>query len=179
VTTFWEKLQHDNPTAHILASSLDSFAAEVLAGDLKSLPTVTQELGDSWLYGAPADPIKLATFREARRVANQEVAAGRLNPSSALYDRYMRRLMKGIPSRKFAPVWCTINLLFWRCAMRAGPCEHNWGYSVGGFLPELRYPDRAHPQFSTWPNQAFHSVRNSAPVRLFAKHKLSLSAWRF
>jgi hypothetical protein len=103
VTTFWEKLQHDNPTAHILASSLDSFAAEVLAGDLKSLPTVTQALGDSWLYGAQADPIKLATFREARRVANQEVAAGRLNPSSALYDRYMRRLMKGIPSRKFAP----------------------------------------------------------------------------
>ena len=141
VTIFWQNLQQQHPHAEILASSLDDFAAEVLAGDLRMLPVVTEELGDSWLYGAPADPIKVATFRESRRFANQEVAAGRLNPTdNALYDFYMRRLMKG-------------------------PCEHNWGYSVGNFLPELRYPDSSHPTFSTWPNDAFHAVRDSAPYQ--------------
>ena len=88
-------------------------------------------------YGAPADPLKVATFREARRTLNAAVAAGRVDTDGILYDRYMRRLMKG-------------------------PCEHNWGYSVGDFLPELRYPDATHKDFTTWPNRAFHAVRNSA-----------------
>jgi hypothetical protein len=55
-------------------------------------------------------------FREARRALNSAVAEGRVDAEGGLYDRYMRRLMKG-------------------------PCEHNWGYSVGNYLPELRYPD--------------------------------------
>jgi len=43
--------------------------------------------------------------------------------------------------------------------------EHNWGYSVGDYLPELRYPDKEHPDFTTWPNAAFHQVRDSAPYQ--------------
>jgi hypothetical protein len=135
VTSFWQGLQRAHPQAKIVASSLDAFASDVLAGDVASLPVVTQELGDSWLYGAPADPIKVATFREARRFMNDEVAAGRLDPTTAMYDRYMRRLMKG-------------------------PCEHNWGYSVGTYLPELHWPDATHPT-GTWTNDAFHAVRNT------------------
>eukprot|EP01051_Picozoa_sp_SAG22_P005795 SAG22_NODE_357_length_11761_cov_2.572115_2_plen_431_part_00 len=46
-----------------------------------------------------------------------------------------------------------------------GPCEHNWGYSVGNYLPELRYPDPGHPHFTTWPNKIFHTVRNTAPYQ--------------
>lgn len=63
VSAFWSNLQQRHPKASIVASSLDAFAAEVLSGNTAELQTVTEELGDSWLYGAPADPIKVATFR--------------------------------------------------------------------------------------------------------------------
>ena len=63
VSAFWSNLQNLHPKASIVASSLDAFAGEVLSGNTAELQTVTEELGDSWLYGAPADPIKVATFR--------------------------------------------------------------------------------------------------------------------
>ena len=63
VSAFWSNLQNLHPKASIVASSLDAFAEEVLRGNMAELQTVTEELGDSWLYGAPADPIKVATFR--------------------------------------------------------------------------------------------------------------------
>ena len=54
VSAFWSNLQQLHPKASIVASSLDAFAAEVLSGNTDELQTVTEELGDSWLYGAPA-----------------------------------------------------------------------------------------------------------------------------
>ena len=122
VDAFWTSLQKKNPNAEILRSSLDAFTAEALK-QKDSLPQYTIELGDSWLYGAPADPIKVSTFRAARRV----LKGSNVSSSNPLYDSYMRRLMKG-------------------------PCEHNWGYSVGNFLPELRTP-------TNWDNVGFNSVR--------------------
>ena len=61
---------------------------------------------DSWLYGAPADPIKVATFKEARRSLKDAIASGTIDVSAGgadeqEYEAYMRRLMKG-------------------------PAEHNW-----------------------------------------------------
>ena len=50
VSAFWSNLQHLHPKASIVASSLDAFAAEVLSGNTAQLQTVTEELGDSWLY---------------------------------------------------------------------------------------------------------------------------------
>ena len=75
-------------------------------GDLSQLPLITQELGDSWLYGSPADPIKVATFREARRSLSAAIKNNDISADWPQYDSYMRRLMKG-------------------------PCEHNWGLSTG------------------------------------------------
>lgn len=49
VTTFWDDLRTHHPKAELVASSLDAFTAEVLAGQLNQLPVVTEELGDSWL----------------------------------------------------------------------------------------------------------------------------------
>merc|ERR1711937_670101 len=76
VIKFWAKLQAKFPEATIQASSMDDFYKEVVKkGDLASLPVVTGEIGDSWLYGAPADPIKVATFRETRRALEEAVNA--------------------------------------------------------------------------------------------------------
>jgi hypothetical protein len=37
---------------------------------------VTEDIGNSWLYGTAADPIKLSVFREARRYTLQHIASG-------------------------------------------------------------------------------------------------------
>eukprot|EP01043_Picozoa_sp_COSAG02_P078009 COSAG02_NODE_17356_length_1010_cov_0.715697_2_plen_289_part_01 len=92
--------------------------------------------------------------REARRALNDAVTERQVDENSSLYDRYMRRLMKG-------------------------PCEHNWGYSVGDYLPELRYPNEAHPDFTTWPNAAFHKVRNSAAYQKLEVEWAEQGEWMY
>ena len=78
VLAFWAMLRLRFPKANLTASSLDAYALAVLndAAVYNNLPVVTQEIGDSWLYGAPADPIKVATYREARRLLSQAVQDG-------------------------------------------------------------------------------------------------------
>jgi len=142
ITTFWAGLQRQFPQATIAASSADAFVADVLAGDYARIPLVTKELGDSWLYGAPADPVKLSTFRAARRALRDAVAAGTVDPTGANYDSFMRRLMKG-------------------------PCEHNWGLSVGSACADCR--QASYPGFpnGTWPTADFAAARESKALRRY------------
>ena len=65
------------------------------------------------MYGAGADPIKVAVFRQARRHTQASIKGKRLHPGNGHLLAYMRRMLKSIP-------------------------EHNWGLSVAAFLPELR-----------------------------------------
>ena len=101
------------------AGSLDAFADYVAAWEASgagTLPVIASEIGDSWLYGAAADPIKLAVFREARRYTRAALRSGRLSGSDAALRAYLRRLLKGPP-------------------------EHNWGLSVGGLFAAVRGRD--------------------------------------
>lgn len=79
-SAFWALLRRRFPNAKIEASSLDAYAAHLLdnATLYASLPRFAGEMGDSWLYGSPADPVKLATFREAVRFTQQAVQKGAL-----------------------------------------------------------------------------------------------------
>ena len=107
VVKYWASLQAKFPAATIVASSMDDFSREVIAkADMSKLPVIEGEIGDSWLYGAPADPIKVATYREAVRALEEGVASGAIDPATdGGYKRFQRRLMKG-------------------------PCEHNWGWFI-------------------------------------------------
>eukprot|EP00039_Didymoeca_costata_P013657 m.211396 g.211396 ORF g.211396 m.211396 type:complete len:926 (+) comp15837_c0_seq6:99-2876(+) len=134
VQDLWTSLQKQFPNATIMASSLDAFVQDVYSGDISAIPVIKQELGNSWNYGAAADPIKLATFREARRFMTQEVAAGSIDTSWWQYDSFMRRLMKG-------------------------PCEHNWGLSIGSACADCRSAIN-----STWSNAAFHAATSDKYV---------------
>ena len=54
------------PKAAIMASSVDAFADEIRRSPaFARVPVVTAELGNSWNYGAPADPIKVGRGRSA------------------------------------------------------------------------------------------------------------------
>ena len=56
-------------------------------GDMSTVPVIDGEIGDSWIYGAPADPIKVATFREAVRMLQGAVTAGDIDPADGGYIR--------------------------------------------------------------------------------------------
>ncbi len=40
------------------------------------LPVVTEEIGDTWIYGCASDPLKVARFRELSAAARTWIAKG-------------------------------------------------------------------------------------------------------
>lgn len=114
VLAFWTAMRTQFPKAVLTVSSLDAFISEVVSDPqaMAAMPVVKGEIGDSWLYGSPADPIKLATFREARRTMQSALNEGRINHKMSEYSAFMRRLLKGPP-------------------------EHNWGWATGIPVPTI------------------------------------------
>lgn len=107
-------LHHDlgerYPDAVIQASTMDAFAEKLWAFKA-SLPVVTEEIGDSWIYGPPSDPSKIAAYRELLRLRDQWVAEGRLTPGSDEYENYCLNLLL-VP-------------------------EHTWGMEIKKFMPDF------------------------------------------
>ncbi|WP_240233164.1 DUF5054 domain-containing protein [Devosia lacusdianchii] len=77
-------LHHAHPDADIGASTLDAFGAEMWARR-DSLPVITQEIGDSWIFGTATDPQKLARFRALQRL--YDTFADDLTPSRLAFGR--------------------------------------------------------------------------------------------
>ena len=129
VLQFWANLRQRYPAAAINTDSpFDSFTS-VLTKIRDQLPIVSQEIGNSWLYGAPADPYRISSYRTAISALDDAVDSGRLDANNPAVDEFKFRLMK--------------------------PMEHNWGLSIGQYLPQLR--DKAH---GNWSNKEFYAVRN-------------------
>lgn len=123
------------PGARVYNSSFELFVESALSStpgaNAEGFPVITSEIGDSWLYGAPATPDKLAIFRESRRVITDALAGilpGQTDP-----------LLEDDPNL----------LAFQRRIMVGGP-EHNGGCSIGGYLPSCR------GIHGDWNNSAFH-----------------------
>lgn len=92
----------------IVADGLDGFV-DALLPIANQLPQVNGEIGDTWLYGAPADPYRLSLFRELRRLRNDMVADGTLDGDDANLVAYEMRQMIGCP-------------------------EHNWGVDTPSYI---------------------------------------------
>ena len=65
----WEKitgLANLFPNAKIVASTFDNFTQHILplANDADSVPVMTQEMGDTWVYGVPSDPQKVSAINK-------------------------------------------------------------------------------------------------------------------
>ena len=65
------QLRTEHPGVEVVAGTLDDFA-RALAPVRSQLPVVTDEIGDTWIYGPASDPWKMARYRallEFRRTA--------------------------------------------------------------------------------------------------------------
>ncbi len=78
----------------IMPSSFDAFTAELLKDEkaLAALPVIEQEIGDTWIYGAAADPWKLAVYREMTRARAEYLARG--GKEDEAVKRFSRFLIK-------------------------------------------------------------------------------------
>lgn len=61
----------------MVVSTFDNFTTQLLkSGAVGSLPVVTQEVGDSWIYGDPSDARKQAQMRALHRTWEEYAASG-------------------------------------------------------------------------------------------------------
>ena len=79
--------------ATIVSSTFDNFTA-LLDPYKDAIPVLTQEIGDTWIYGTPSDPVKQATMRALMRSWAQYDDAG--GAKDAVYLNASRLLVKSI-----------------------------------------------------------------------------------
>ena len=80
------------PGAHIFASTLSDFAAN-LAAVRDSLPIIRDEIGDTWIHGIGSDPIKVARYRELLRLRTEWLKENRVSYNERTFTAFNRWLL--------------------------------------------------------------------------------------
>jgi hypothetical protein len=80
------------PNAEITAANLSEMA-DALAPYRDKLPVVTQEIGDTWIYGCASDPLKVARYREIARLREQWLMNGAFREGDATDLALLRHLL--------------------------------------------------------------------------------------
>jgi Domain of unknown function (DUF5054) len=82
------------PNAEIRAASLTEMA-NALAPYRDKLPVVTQEIGDTWIYGCASDPLKVARYREIARLREGWIASGTMKIGDETDLQLLRHVLLG------------------------------------------------------------------------------------
>ncbi|MEO6964916.1 MAG: DUF5054 domain-containing protein [Acidobacteriaceae bacterium] len=77
IKTIYADLRRQFPNASITAANLSDIANAVQPLQ-KNLPVITNEIGDTWIYGAGSDPVKMARYREVSRLRREWIDQGKL-----------------------------------------------------------------------------------------------------
>lgn len=80
------------PNAEISAATLTEMAS-ALAPFRDKLPVVTNEIGDTWIYGCPSDPLKVARYREISRLRESWIAQGAFQCGDSTDLKLLRRIL--------------------------------------------------------------------------------------
>ena len=78
----YSRLRRQFPNATVTACDLSTIANAV-DPYRDRLAAFTQEIGDTWIYGVPSDPIKVARYRELARLRNEWIAGRKLAAGDA------------------------------------------------------------------------------------------------
>jgi hypothetical protein len=80
------------PNAEIVATNLSEMA-NALAPFHDKLPVVTEEIGDTWIYGCASDPGKVARYRELSRLRETWIAKGAFQLGDATDLQLLRHVL--------------------------------------------------------------------------------------
>jgi hypothetical protein len=92
IVAIYADLQRRFPNAEIAAATLSEMGAAI-APHRASLPVVTQEIGDTWIYGVASDPLKVARYREIARLRDTWIAQGAFQTGDATDLALLRHLL--------------------------------------------------------------------------------------
>ena len=90
-SAIYTRLRQQFPGATVTAATLSDVAA-ALAPARDKLPVVTDEIGDTWIYGIPSDPPKVARYREAARMRQEWIAQKKLEIGGDIDRALLRRM---------------------------------------------------------------------------------------
>lgn len=76
------------PRARVVASSLSDVANLIEECSKEYLPVVTQEIGDTWIWGVSSDPKKIAEFRVLMNLRNKWLEQGDLVAGSPVDQKF-------------------------------------------------------------------------------------------
>ncbi len=83
------------PNANVIGSTLDAFVKALMQHGTSSLPIVDAEVGDTWIYGLQADPVKTKLTRLMLRERTAAIAANpalAVDPAVSNMTRYLVKL---------------------------------------------------------------------------------------
>ncbi len=91
IKAIYTRLRQSFPNAKLSAGSLTDMAT-AMEPLRASLPVVTQEIGDTWIYGVPSDPQKITRYREIARLRKEWIAGSKLVKGGPIDQRMLARL---------------------------------------------------------------------------------------
>jgi hypothetical protein len=92
IAKIYSDLSTQFPNAQIVASNLTEIANAV-EPFRANLPVLTQEIGDSWIYGVASDPVKVARYRELARLRRSWIERGAFQSGDATDILLLRRVL--------------------------------------------------------------------------------------
>ena len=92
VKKIYSDLRKRFPNAKVRAANLGDIALAVEPYKA-NLPVVTQEIGDTWIYGVASDPIKVSRYREVIRLRKEWVEQGKFNVGDSTDIRLLQNLL--------------------------------------------------------------------------------------
>ena len=92
VRKIYAELRKQFPKAKVSGANLSdiALAVEPYKGNL---PVVTQEIGDTWIYGVASDPVKVARYREVMRLRKEWAGRGKFKVGDSTDVRLLKHLL--------------------------------------------------------------------------------------
>lgn len=125
VNAIYAEMRRRFPNAELTAATFSDIAS-ALQPFHPVLPVVTQEIGDTWIYGGASDPEKIMQYREMARLRTEWITAGKLANGSADDLQLLRRL--------------------------ALAAEHTWGTDTKRYIDHDHYSPKELAEFIDKPN---------------------------
>ena len=92
IAEIYNRLAYSYPKAEITAASLSEIA-NAIDPYRGFLPVVTEEIGDTWIYGVASDPLKVARYREVARLRQSWIGANQMRIGDATDLALLRHLL--------------------------------------------------------------------------------------
>ncbi|MGC1782416.1 MAG: DUF5054 domain-containing protein [Acidobacteriaceae bacterium] len=92
IHSIYASLRRQFPNARVKAATLTEIAHAV-EPCRSTLPVVTNEIGDTWIYGVASDPVKVARYREIARLRQEWVAQGKFPAGEGVDLALLPRLL--------------------------------------------------------------------------------------